>query len=270
MGQGPQTPDESAPACEADKVKFIYEYQDKANKRHKGSLNAATRADAYAALKAQGIKPIRCEEAPGFFNLLFGKGKRWLAIGFLAVVCVSLAIVVGRGVLTAPQPSSVEESLDSPIRRQIIGDAAIIEKSLRTGWSDVFELEGDRFLASFAIPGVPPVVRTTTEEKLREALETQTLGNSTTQALEARQIRAIVSGMKREISGLLKDGWTLREVGTALANRQEQEIGYYERAKTEIETAAKSKMAPGALEDLLDRRNDSLRKLGIRPVSMPE
>ena len=251
-------------------MKFLYEYQDKANTRHRGVLNAPTRADAYAALKAQGIKPIHCDEAPGFFNLLFGKGKRWIAIIVLGALCLVLAVVVGRGVLTAPQPSSVEESFDSPIRRQIIGDAAIIEKGLRTGWADVFDAEGDRFLASFAIPGVAPAIRSTTEEKLREALETQTLGNSTTQTLEARQIRAIVSGMKKEINKLLKDGWTLREVGIALVRRQEQEIGYYERAKTEIETAAKSKMSPKALEELLDRRNDSLRKLGIRLVSMPE
>lgn len=254
-------------------MKFLYEYQDKANKRHKGALNAATRADAYAALKAQGIKPIHCEEAPGFLNLLFGKGKRWLAIIVLGALCFVLAIVVGRGVLTAPQPSSVEESFDSPIRRQIIGDAAIIEKGLRTGWADIFDAEGDRFLASFAIPGTPPAVRTTTEEKLKDALRstpTPSTYASESASLEARQIRAIVSGMKREINKLLKNGWTLREVGTALVRRQEQEIGYYERAKTEIETAAKSKMAPKALEELLDRRNDSLRKLGIRLVSMPE
>lgn len=255
-------------------MKFLYEYQDKANKRHRGVLNAPTRADAYATLRAQGIKPIHCDEAPGFFNLLFGKGKRWLAIGTLATLCVTLAIMVGRGVLTAPQPSSVEESFDSPIRRQIIGDAAVIEKGLRTGWAEVFASEGDRFLASFAIPGTPPAVRTTTEEKLREALDNEpskhpNLPNIQT-SLEARQILAIVSGMKREINDLLKDGWTLREVGTALVNRQEQEIGYYERAKKEIETAAKSKMAQPALEALLDRRNDSLRKLGIRLVSMPE
>ena len=255
-------------------MKFLYEYQDKANKRHRGVLNAPTRADAYAALKAQGIKPIHCEEAPGFFNLLFGKGKRWIAIIVLGALCLVLAVVVGRGVLTAPQPSSVEESLDSPIRRQLIGDAAVIEKGVRTGWDEVFDAEADRFLASFAVPGTPPAVRTTTEEKLREALDNEpskhpNLPNIQT-SLEARQILAIVAGMKREINKLLKDGWTLREVGTALVNRQEQEIGYYERAKKEIETAAKSKMAPGALEELLDRRNDSLRKLGIRLVSMPE
>ena len=256
-------------------MKFLYEYQDKANKRHRGVLNAPTRADAYAALKAQGIKPIRCEEAPGFFNLLFGKGKRWIAIGILGTMCLTLALALGRaGSMTPPQPSSVEESFDSPIRRQIIGDAAVIEKGLRTGWADVFDTEGDRFLASFAIPGVAPAVRPTTEEKLREALDNEpskhpNLPNIQT-SLEARQIRAIVSGMKREINKLLKDDWTLHEVGTALVNRQEQEIGYYERAKREVETAAKSKMARPALEALLDRRNDSLRKLGIRLVSMPE
>ena len=251
-------------------MKFLYEYQDKANKRHSGTLNAATRADAYAALKAQGIKPIHCDEAPGFFNLLFGKGKRWLAIVLLAIACVTLAITVGRGVLTAPQPSSVEESLDSPIRRQPIGDAAVIEKGIRTGWADIFTHEGDRFLASFAIPGTPSAVRNTTEGKLREALETQTPDNSTAQTLEARQVCAIVAGMKREINELLKSGWTLHDVGTALAQRQEQEISYYERAKTEIETAEKSGMPQAAIEELWSRRNDSLRKLGIRLVKMPE
>ena len=255
-------------------MKFLFEYQDKANKRHKGALNAATRADAYAQLRQRGIKPIRCDEAPGFFNLLFGKGKRWLAIGILATLCVTLAIVVGRGVLTAPQPSSVEESFDSPIRRQIIGDAAIIEKGLRTGWAEVFDAEADRFLASFAIPGVPPAVRTTTEEKLREALDNEpskhpNLPNIQT-ALEARQIRAMVSGMKDEMRRFIAAGGTIREYGERLVARQEQEIGYYNRAKQEIDFAAKEGLAEREVLSLWEKRNASLRKMGIRLVSMPE
>lgn len=249
-------------------MKFLYEYQDKANKRHRGSVDAPTRADAYAVLKQQGIKPIRCEEAPGFFNILFGKGKRWIAIIVLGALCVVLAVMVG--VSTAPQLSPVDESLDSPIRRQPLGDTAVIEKGIRTGWAEVFAAEGDRFLASFAIPGTEPAVRNVSEEKLREALGAQALDNSTNQTLEARQIRAIVSGMKRDINGLLKSGWTLRDVGTALANRQEQEIAYYQRARTEIETAVRSGAHRSAVEQLLDRRNASLRNLGIRLVSMPE
>lgn len=249
-------------------MKFLYEYQDKANKRHRGSVDAPTRADAYAVLKQQGIKPIRCEEAPGFFNILFGKGKRWIAIIVLGALCVVLAVMVG--VSTAPQLSPVDESLDSPIRRQPLGDTAVIEKGIRTGWAEVFAADGDRFLASFAIPGIEPAVRNVSEEKLREALGAQTLDNSKNQTLEARQICAIVSGMKRDINGLLESGWTLREVGAALARRQEQEVAYYERAKTEVETAAKSGASKVELEQLLDRQNDALRKLGVRLVSMPE
>lgn len=246
-------------------MKFLYEYQDKTNRRHKGTLDAPTRADAYAALKTQGIKPIRCDEAPGFINLLFGKGKRWLAIGILGALCIVLGVIIH----STPTPSTYT-SFDAATRRQIIGDTAIIEKGIRTGWADVFALEGDRFLASFAIPGIAPAIRSTTEEKLKDALRCSPSPSPFTSTLEARQIHAIVSGMKREINDLLKSGWTLREVGTALVRRQEQEIGYYERAKTEIDAAAKSKMSPEALEELLDRRNDSLRKLGIRFVSMPE
>ena len=61
--------------------------------------------------------------------------------------------------------------MDDTTRRQIIGDTAIIEKGIRTGWTDVFELDGERFLASFAIPGVPAGQRSTTVEEIQKALD---------------------------------------------------------------------------------------------------
>lgn len=254
-------------------MKFLYEYQDKANKRHTGSLNAPTRAAAYSALKAQGIKPIHCDEAPGLFNLVFGRSKRWIAIAVLALVCVLLAIIVGRGVLAEPQIAELASTLDSPVRRQLIGDAAVIEKGIRTGWADMFTLEGDRFLASFAVPGTVPAVSATTEEKLKEALDYdgKVCRSATAEEcpIEARQIHAIVSGMKRDIAALRKEGWTLREVGTALVQRQGREISYYERAKTEINEAKRRGVAPKELEQILEKRNASLRAIGVRPVSMP-
>ena len=60
--------------------------------------------------------------------------------------------------------------LDDMTRRQVIGDTAVIEKGVRVGWADVFETEGERFLASFAIPGVKAGQRSTTEQALQEAL----------------------------------------------------------------------------------------------------
>ena len=258
-------------------MKFVYEYRTSDNVRHTGVVSASNRDAAFAALRARGIRPGSVADAPGFFNKLFGRGKRWIAIGVLAVLCVTLAIAVGRGVLTAPQPSAVESTFDSPLRRQVIGDAAIIEKGVRTGWADVFALEGERFLASFAVPGVPAAIRSTTEEELRKALDSDKNGEAVSSPLqqkdqstiEARQIKAMVEGMKADIRARLEDGWTIAEVGNALVRRQEQEIAYYQRAKNEIEQA-KGKMTAAEVEELWERRNAMLRGMGIRLVPMPE
>lgn len=72
-------------------MKFNYEYRTSDNKLHEGVVSAASRDDAFAVLKARGIRPGRVTEAPGVFNKLFGKGKRWIAIVALAV---ALAIAV--------------------------------------------------------------------------------------------------------------------------------------------------------------------------------
>ena len=153
-------------------MKFIYEYRTPDNARHSGVVHAADTEAAYAALKKQGIKPSRLSEAPGLFNKLFGKGKCWMAIGFLAVVAVVLALGRAR-TLPSPPLTSVDAVLDSTTRRQPIGDAAVIDEGIRTGWSEVFDLEGERFLASFAIPGTHPSVRVTTEDALEKALAHQ-------------------------------------------------------------------------------------------------
>ena len=256
-------------------MKFNYEYRTSDNVRHTGVIAASNREAAFAALKSQGIRPGCLAEAPGFFNKLFGKGKRWLAIGVLGAALVGSIVYTS---IVRPPTSDLQplaESLDSAVRRQIIGDSAVIEKGIRTGWADVFALEGDRFLASFAIPGVEPALRTTTEEKLREALNGEALsqrfkGEAPPSALEARQVIAIVSGMKREINALLKDGWTLHEVGAALAKRQQTELAYYNRVKTELETMQKSGLAEDELEALWERRNNELRQMGVKLVPMPD
>ena len=255
-------------------MKFLYEYKTSDNERREGRLSAASRDSVYAELKRQGIRPSKVVLAPGFLNRVSSFGKRGLAIAVLAVLCVVLVIAVGRGVLTAPQPSSVDAVLDSTVRRQVIGDSAVIEEGIRTGWADVFELEGDRFLASFAIPGTEPAIRSTTEEKLREALDNEpskhpSLPNIQT-SLESRQIRAMVSGMKQELREFLADGGTVVEYGKELVRRQEQELGYYNRAKAEIDNAKKSGLARAQVIELWTKRNASLRRMGIKLVPLPE
>ena len=248
-------------------MKFHYTYRTPDNKQHRASIKAATKEAAYALLKAQGIKPGRVDEAPGFFNKLFGKGKRWIAIGVLCALCAVLALALGRArTLAAP---SVGAGFDSTVRRQPIGDIAVIEQGVRTGWSDIFPEEGERFLASFAVPGVPAGLRNTSEEEIRAALA-RTIGVEESDTIEARQIKAMVEGMKQELREFLADGGTIVEYGKALVQRQEEEIGYYTRAKNELDTAKKSGKGQSELMDLWANRNAKLRRLGIKLLPIPE
>ena len=70
-------------------MKFVYEYRTSDNALHHGSVAAADRDAAFAALKARGVRPARLVEAPGFLNKLFGKGKRWIAIAVLSVAAAA-------------------------------------------------------------------------------------------------------------------------------------------------------------------------------------
>lgn len=246
-------------------MKFIYEYRTSDNVRHTGEVVASDRESAFAKLKGNGIRPGRLAEAPGFLNKLFGKGKRWIAI---VVLALSLVVVVACFFHTPPV-SDIQlfsDVLDTPTRRQPIGDPAVIEKGISTGWSDVFSFEGDRFLASFAIPGSKPAVTVTTEDRLRAALDAPIPSPST---IEARQLVAIVNGMKTELRRYLSSGGTFAGYGRRLIARQNAEIEYYNRAKTEVETAEKSNMSKAELLELWERKNDELRNLGVRPVAMP-
>lgn len=245
-------------------MKFVYEYRTSDNAKHNGVICASDREAAYAELKKKGIRPSRFAEAPGLFNKIFGKGKRWIAIFALA----ALAVCSLRFALHTKQDAfRTNEVFDSARRRQIIGDPAIIEEGVRNGWSEIFTLEGDRFLASFAIPGIPAAVRSTTEDEIRKALDAprQSAGSNAV-SLEERQIRAIVDGMKDELRTFIADGGSIRQYGRLLVQRQEDEIAYYVRAEKEIKTAAMNLTDAAELAKVISNANVALRKMGIKPV----
>ena len=260
-------------------MKFRYGYRTKDNEKVEGVISATSREDVYAQLKREGRKPYMVEPLPGFLNRLSGISKRWIAIAILAFLATALAVALGRArTPAAPQSSALDTVLDSTLRRQPIGDIAIIDKGIREGWADVFTLEGDRFLASFAVPGTAPAIRSTTEEQIKKALDSGENGEAVSSPLqqkdlssiEARQIRAMVSGLKQELREFVADGGTIKQYGRRLVQRQEQEIGYFNRVKNEIEGAAKSGMSAAALEALWEKRNASLRPMGIKLVPLPE
>ena len=253
-------------------MKYIYAYKTSDGTRHEGSMKAASRDEVFAALRKQGIKAIKVVAADGSKanGEIHGVRKRVVA-GLVAFVALGVGVVAYfSGTRTGSDlGGSVETSFQTDqARRQVIGDAAIIEKGIRNGWSDVFELEGERFLASFAIPGVKAGQRNTSEKEFTAALENKCVV-ADSDSLEARQIKAMVEGMKNEARRYLAAGGSIVEYGKRLTERQDAEIAIYNRVKEEVEKV-KASLPEEDFIQYWERRNDELRNLGIKPIVLSD
>ena len=249
-------------------MKYTYAYKTSDGTRHEATMVAKSREEVFAQLRKQGIKAIKVVAADGSKanGEVRGVKKRIVAaLVVLVAVAVGIAAYFG-GIHTGgtAEPSFATDQT----RRQIIGDAAIIEKGIRNGWSDVFELEGERFLASFAIPGVKAGQRNTSEKVFALALEAKCEIDSS-DSLEARQIKAMVEGMKNEARRYIAAGGTIVEYGKRLTERQDAEIAVYNRVKADLDKA-RSSMPDDAFIVYWEKRNDELRNLGIKTVPLSD
>ena len=259
------------------KLKFIYSYTTHQNERREGlTISAPNRDAAFSELNKRGIRPYKLYPVPGLWNKVLSIGWRGFAIILLTVILgisVVVALNLHKDIVKLEQDDDVRGivsgAITSKVRRQLIGDQGFIEKGIRTGWSDVFDQEGERFLASFAIPGVPATVRTTNVAALDEALKRK-VEASENDGMEARQIKAMVEGMKDELRRFIASGGTIEQYGRRLVARQEEEIAIYTRTSNEIEQAAKGNIGKTEIAELVDRRNEDLRRMGIKLIQMPE
>lgn len=248
-------------------MKYTYAYRTSDGVRHEDSMNADSREAVFMTLRAQGIKAIKVVAADGAKanGEVRGIHKRIIVLmvlflGVLVGMVAWLGLHLGKNEATA----GVASFETAQIRRQVIGDLAVIEKGIRTGWADVFEHEGERFLASFAIPGVKAGQRNTTIEEITATLE-RNVELDEQDSIEERQIKSMVAGMKTEAREYIAAGGTVIEYGKRLTERQDAEIAVYNRVKADVE-AAKTKMSQEQFEQYCEDRNDELRNLGIRPV----
>lgn len=253
-------------------MKYTYAYKTSDGVRHEDSMNAASREEVFETLRKRGIKAIKVVAADGSKanGEIHGVRKRVVA-ALVAFVAVGVGIVAYfSGTRTGGNlgGSSAKDFETDQARRQVIGDAAIIEKGIRNGWSDVFELEGERFLASFAIPGVKAGQRNTSEKEFTAALEHK-CSVEASDSLEARQIKAMVEGMKNEAWRYLAAGGSIVEYGKRLTERQDAEITVYNRVKAEVEKA-KDSMPETDFILYWEKRNEELRNLGIKPVVLSD
>ena len=267
-------------------MKYTYAYKSSDGIRHEDTMNAASREEVFTTLRAKGIKAIKVVAADGSKANGEIRGiRRRVVIILLALVALSVGITAyltgtnfgtNRSDLPVPllalsgsesNPYASAANVDKT-RRQVFGDEAIVAKGVRTGWSDVFVLEGDRFLASFAIPGVKAGQRNTSLKEFEAALNTK-CEITQDDSPEARQIKAMVEGMKDEARQYIAAGGTIVEYGKRLTERQDAEIAIYERIKSEIEKAKES-LSEDEFMDVWERRNEELRNLGIKTVGLGE
>ncbi len=248
-------------------LKYTYQYKTSDGVRHSGVYSASSKSAVYDELRAKGIKAFGVEPAPGLWNRVRSLlGWRVATILVLSVVAAvaSLAYLRER----SDDSSSGDSVFLAKTRRQIIGDTAIIEAGIKNGWKDVFVHEGERFLASFAIPGVPAGVRTTNVGEIEAALGRR-VPIAAGDSMETKQIKSMVEGMKDELRRYLASGGTISKYGERLVERQEQELAYYRRIKEEVDAAARSGATDEAIENRWKSGNAELRNMGIRLVPMP-
>ena len=250
-------------------MKYTYAYKTSDGGRHEAVIEATSREAVFELLRGRGIRPIKVVAADGskangaqVFDEIRAnkKGVFLIAFAFSVLVAVLLVTILSRRTPAGP----VFEAEQT--RRQVIGDAAVVDKGIATGWSEVFPEEGERFFASFAIPGVKAGQRNTTVEELEAALS-RSIAAMPGDSMETRQIKAMVEGMKAEARAYVAAGGTLVGYGRRLTERQDAEIAVYERAKTEIDQARKT-MKTDEFIVFWEERNDRLRNLGIKLVPL--
>lgn len=252
-------------------MKYTYEYKLSGGERRAGVCDAPSKEAVFAILRKEGIKPFNVRLAPGFNNRLLSLGKRGIVIALLLLVCIVLTMFIFHGRRENVQNEVLLNTFDSEVRRQIIGDAAIIDRGVRTGWADLFALNGERFLASFAIPGVVGAVTTCGISDLKIALaeDSSNGGSRLHEGLEARQIRAIVRGMKKEAKDFISDGGNLDVYMRRLVQRTNEELRLYTRVKNEIEKMAE-KSSRSELVSKWKQKNFELRRLGLQTLKLPK
>lgn len=246
-------------------MKYTYAYKTSDGSRHAALIEAESRDAVFETLRKDGIRPIKVVAADGSKSNGEIRGVR-KRIVCLVVALTALGAVVATSLYNRATMPSNPPFVAGQIRRQVIGDTAVIDKGIATGWADVFPEEGERFLASFAIPGVKAGMRNTTVDELSAALG-RSIASTPDDGMEARQIKSMVEGMKAEARAYIAAGGTIVEYGKRLTERQDTEIAIYERTRTEIYDSRKT-MSRDDFFVFWEDRNDQLRNLGIKLVPL--
>ena len=185
-------------------MKYEYFYQTSANENRSGFVKAKNRADAYALLRKQGIRPYRLKGDDPF------NWQPWVA-------GAAFALLIGLFIVFAFIRNGGGASLDSPIRRQqILGDSQVLARGLETGWEGVLPTNLDRYLAAYAQPGwiaLPPDFTEAQISAFKDdlAVPLEILPDDSAVVV---QLKRILSFMREEFRAYLKIGGNRLDTST--------------------------------------------------------
>lgn len=237
-------------------MKFGYSYKTSDGIRHESTFEAKSNEAVFAALRAQGIRPMKVWEIHSPYYV--SKRTRLIIVLALALaISIVYTIRLRNSALRTPH-----SALTAP-RHQIYGDPAIWEDIERDNFASVFPDEGDRVLAAYAIPGrVPQGALLLSRPELLKRLtdsKDKDISFDSTDPKEATELKRIVQGMKEELRWYVADGvGTVESYLMRLHERQDEETRIYERTRQELENNTDQK--------LREERNAALRAMGLRTI----
>lgn len=210
-------------------MKYRYLYQTKSNENREGEISAKNRAEAYAALRKQGIRPYRVIGDDPV------RWQPWAAAAAFAALAAALAVT------TAALFS--DGGGTDVARGQLAGDADEIATGVVGGWADVFDSPLDRHLAAYAQPGwvaLPPEADSAAVSVFAAELERSAPAAKDTDSACARQIKGIVAAMRGEMRQYLASGGSVAGYLEFLESRQNDEIAFRRDAEAAVRDAPES------------------------------
>lgn len=231
-------------------MKYRYLYQTKDNENKEGWIKAKSRENAYAELRKAGIRPYR---VIGDDPLNW---KPYAAGAVIVLLATALAAVLLAG----------RENRRPHPRAQLVGDRAVIDAGVYSGWTNVLSSALDLRLAKYAQPGKFVEASKPSEEEctaLLAALD-EPVPYVAGEPPEHRMLKNIVAKMREDMRAYIADGGDVAGYFDFLDERQSQEREFRERALDTVYRAP---------ESLRERAwlgvNARLKDMGIEPLSRP-
>lgn len=249
-------------------MKFGYSYKTSDGVRHESFYHADTKEDVFADLRTKGIRPIKVWEVAPKHTFPVR-----LPAFILAPLAIALVAAFAAYVMAGRTPRDNRPQTED--RSQIYGDPGILQTCEAREWSNVFENEGERFLARFAQPGIPVRLagnawRKTVADALKAKPAPVPVRDS--DSAEIAKMKRMVNGMKNELAQYVADGGTVEGYIAEVLQRQSIEEKIVINFKAEFEKLERDANAKNRDEIIFkwNAKNVLLRQMGLRTVLIPE